>query len=50
MYGYLATMWAESQSDAIHDAKHQADAGHYENNVFYTLQDGKIVPSKNPWK
>lgn len=46
MYGYLAMLWSDRQADELADAKVGVP---YENNAFWFIQDGKVVPHDNPW-
>ena len=46
MYGYLAMLWNDRQADEMADAKVGVP---YENNAFWFIQDGKVVPYDNPW-
>lgn len=45
-YAQLAEMWSDTQGDQLHDAKN----GHIDdNNQFYRVIDGEIIPEDNPW-
>jgi hypothetical protein len=47
MYGYLAIMWDDTSSDAMHDAQN----GHIDSNSpFYRMENDKPVKNPNPWK
>jgi hypothetical protein len=47
LYQELAIMWDETQQDQIYDAQH----GHIQDsNQFYTIRNGQVIPTDNPFK